>query len=56
MHEQIPQQPGECVECLVAFLVTVSFAQAQCWSVTPPQDDVMVSELRNDIIGLTQEL
>jgi hypothetical protein len=56
VDEEASQQSSECVERFIPFLLTVCLAQAERWSIPAPKDDVVVGQICDDLIRLTQEL
>jgi len=56
VDEEVAQQPSECVERLVSLLLSLGLAQSKRGGISPPKDDIMIGQVCDDLVGLTQEL
>lgn len=53
VDEEVSQQPSEHVECFVPILLAFGLAQTEGGGVAPSEDDIVIGEVRDDVVGLT---
>ena len=50
--QQVAQQTSHGDECFVTVVVTSGLTEPQRWRVTPPEQNIVLVKLRDDIVGL----